>query len=195
MKSLLLAALLPAVLSAQEHPDTAHALADSLKAGGYVIIFRHAHTDRSTGGERRGWTLADRASQRNLSDKGAEDSKAIGQAFKALGIPVNEILSSPMFRTKETAEHAFGRTDTTELLREKLSDPAAKALITKPVAAGANRVLVTHNAYFHTFFEEVGYMQNGEGDAVIVRPLGDAGFQVLGRIRIADWIHFAAPGS
>jgi phosphohistidine phosphatase SixA len=195
MKSLLLAALFPVAVAAQEHPDTAHRLVDSLKAGGYVIVFRHAHTDRSGGGEQKGWTMADRSTQRNLSDRGAEESKAIGQAFKALGVPVGEILSSPMFRTKETAIHAFGRADTTELLRNKLSDPASKELITKPVAAGTNRVLVTHNAYFHTFFETLGYMQNGEGDAVIVKPLGDAGFQVLGRIRIADWLHFASPGA
>jgi phosphohistidine phosphatase SixA len=197
MKSFLLAATLivPVVTRAQESPDTAHRLVDSLKTGGYVIVFRHAHTDRSKM-EQHGWSLADRSTQRNLSDRGAEESVTIGRAFKALGIPIGEVLASPMFRTKETAEHAFGRADTTELLREKRSDPASRALLTRPVPAGSNRVLVTHNAYFHTFFETAGFMQNGEGDAVIVRPLGDEGFQVLGRIRIADWQHFAsvAPG-
>ncbi len=194
MKAFTLAALVVPGLALAQEPDSAHRLVDSLKSGGYVVVFRHAHTDRSKM-EQRGWTIADRSTQRNLSDRGAEESLTIGKAFKTLGIPVGEVLASPMYRTRETAEHTFGRADTTELLREKLSDPASKALLTTPVAAGTNRVLVTHNAFMHTFFEAVGFMQNGEGDALVVKPLGDAGFQVLGRVKIADWMHFASGGS
>ena len=193
MKRILLTAIFAPALSFAQTPG--NPLIDSVKAGGYVIVFRHAHTDRSNM-ERAGWTLADRSSQRNLSDRGASDSRTIGEAFKALGIPVGEVLASPMFRTKETAHHAFGRADTTELLRERGSTPEARALVTRPAGRGANRILVTHNAYLHRYFQASGNGQIGEGDAVIVRPKGDAGFDVLGQIKLAEWSGKAsAPGA
>lgn len=192
MRRLLLASILgPAMLCAQGTEEDRDALIDSLAAGGYVVVFRHAHTDRSRM-DQPGWSLADRSSQRNLSDRGAEESVAIGRAFKSSGIPVGEVLASPMFRTLETAKHAFGRAGTTELLRSRSATPEARELLTRPPAPGSNRVLVTHNAYLHRQLGPSGFGQSGEGDAVVVRPGGDAGFTVLGRIRLADWQRYAA---
>lgn len=186
-RSILLSLLVPALVSAQDSASVPNPLIDSVKAGGYVIVFRHAHTDRSRM-EEPGWSLADRSTQRNLSDRGADESIAIGRAFKASGIPVGEVLSSPMFRTLETALHAFGRADTTELLRNRVQAPEARELLTRPPDHHTNRILVTHNAYLHRQLGSAGFGQNGEGDAVVVRPDGEAGFTVLGRIRLADWL-------
>jgi phosphohistidine phosphatase SixA len=187
MIHLLIGALLVPPASLVQGADlAANPIVDSLKSSGYVIVFRHAHTDRSRM-EPRGWSLADRSTQRVLSDRGAEDAVALGRAIKALGVPIGEVLASPMFRTKETAEHAFGRVDTTELLRERDAAPEARALLTRPPEPGTNRVLVTHNAYLHRYFGPSGLGQNGEGDAVVVRPAGDSGFVVLGRVRLSDW--------
>ena len=192
MRRLLFASILaPTMAIAQDADSAANPLIDSLKAGGYVVVFRHAHTDRSRM-EQPGWSLADRSSQRNLSDRGAEESVGIGRAFKALGVPVGEVLASPMFRTLETAEHAFGRADTTELLRNLVTTPEARELLTRPPEPGTNRVLVTHNAYLHRQLGSAGFGQNGEGDAVVVRPGGEDGFTVLGRIRLADWTRYTA---
>jgi phosphohistidine phosphatase SixA len=166
--------------------STARRLVDALRAGGYVIVFRHAHTDRSKM-ESADWSLADRSTQRNLSAQGSEEAAAIGRAAGALGVPVGEVLASPMYRTRETAEHAFGRADTTELLRTRGAAPEARALLTAAPAPGTNRVLVTHNAYIHRHLGPAGHGQIGEGDAVVVRPMGDAGFEVLGRIRVGEW--------
>jgi phosphohistidine phosphatase SixA len=186
MNRMLAVLLAPATTLAQSSGSMQNPLIDSVKAGGYVIVFRHAHTDRSRM-EQQGWTLEDRSSQRNLSDRGVEESRHIGHAFKALGVPVGEVLASPMFRTRETAEHAFGAADTTELLRQRGSTPEARALLTRATNRGMNRVLVTHNAYLHRYFEGSGHGRIGEGDAVIVRPQRDTGFAVLGRINLSDW--------
>jgi hypothetical protein len=92
-----------------------------------------------------------------------------------------------MFRTVESATYAFGRADTTELLRARGSSEEARALLTRAVPSGENRVLVTHNAYFHRHLEAtLGGASVAEGDAVVVRPLGSQ-FEVLGRIRVDDW--------
>jgi len=184
-RALLLAVLFPTIIAAQAPASGRNSLIDSLRSGGYVVVFRHAHTDRSRS-EEQGWSLADRSTQRNLSARGVEESVVIGRAMQALGVPVGEVLASPMFRTLETATHAFGRAETTELLRRTVGSPEARALLTRTPAPGTNRVLVTHNAYLHRHFDPSGFGQNGEGDAVVVRPDGE-GFTVLGRILLADW--------
>ena len=77
-----------------------------LRAGGLNLYIRHAITDRTqvdTG--RRG----DRAGQRNLSEAGRQQARALGAAFRALNIPVAEVLTSEVFRAADTAELAFGQ--------------------------------------------------------------------------------------
>lgn len=78
-----------------------------LRAGGHVVVMRHGITDRT---QRDTGNLLDRAGQRNLSDAGRAQSIRTGRAFAALGIPLGEILTSPVFRARDTAELAFGAT-------------------------------------------------------------------------------------
>lgn len=163
---------------------TVSRLFDELRKGGLVLVFRHTHTDRSKMDDDH-MSLADRATQRNLSDRGAEEARRIGTALTTLGIPVGEVLASPMFRTRETAELAFGRADTTELLRRRGREDEARALLTRVPADGRNRMLVTHNAYLNRYFQSSGHGSIGEGDAVVVRPTVE-GYEVLGRIRLRD---------
>lgn len=83
----------------------AAALIAALRAGGVVAVLRHAITDRAqvdTG------DLANRAGQRNLSAEGRAQAAAIGRAVAALRIPLGEVLASPVFRARDTAELAFG---------------------------------------------------------------------------------------
>ena len=195
-----LLALIPALLAAAQVQAQAHdhattvvaapslstdSIVTLLRSGGLVLVFRHAHTDRSKM-EDQNFSLTDRTTQRNLSDQGVAQATHIGERVKALGVPIGQVLSSPMFRTLESAQHAFGRADTTELLRSRGSSAEARELLTRAVQPGQNRVLVTHNGYLHRYFGSLGHGQIGEGDAVIVRPEGDQ-FSVLGRVRVDDW--------
>jgi phosphohistidine phosphatase SixA len=156
-----------------------------LKSGGLVMVFRHAHTDRSRM-ESHDFSLTDRSTQRNLSEQGVQQATHIGHRVLGLAIPVSEVLASPMFRTLESARYAFGRADTTELLRSRGTSAEARALLTVPVPGGGNRVLMTHNAFLHRHLGPLGFGQIGEGDAVIIRPLGDR-FEAVGRIRVNEW--------
>jgi len=167
-------------------PPVRDTLVAALRRGGYVLVFRHAHTDRSKMDDQT-WSLADRSTQRNLSGRGAEEAKRIGRAMAALRIPIGDVLTSPMFRTRETADLAFPRADTTELLRSRGSTPEARALLTMAPAPGTNRVLVTHNAYIGRHLSDRGLGRIQEGDVVMVRPLGEGGFEVLGKITVGQW--------
>ncbi|MGH7694169.1 MAG: hypothetical protein ACRENH_04280, partial [Gemmatimonadaceae bacterium] len=97
--SLTIAALAVTVTTAAR--DTTELKADSLlqvlKQGGCTIMLRHARTDRSYMDDPRTAPLDDRTKQRNLSDAGVADAKAIGLVMRNAGVPIGEIVSSPMF--------------------------------------------------------------------------------------------------
>ncbi|NKE47530.1 hypothetical protein HB662_22315 [Roseomonas frigidaquae] len=100
--------LLPTLLAggaqaATVQGDAAAALMARLRRGGVVVVLRHAITDRSQAD--RGY-LSDRAGQRNLSAAGRAQARALGQAFARL--PLGQVLTSPVFRARDTAELAFG---------------------------------------------------------------------------------------
>jgi len=189
LRALVPVLLVAARLNGQAATEPATLPADSivslLRGGGLVMVFRHAHTDRSKMDEQN-FSMTDRATQRNLSEQGVQQATHIGERVRALHVPIGQVYASPMFRTVESATYAFGRADTTELLRARGSSEEARALLTQAVPGGENRVLVTHNAYFHRHLETtLGGATIAEGDAVIVRPLGSQ-FEVLGRIRVDD---------
>lgn len=81
------------------------ALVAALREGGHNIYLRHAITDRSQVDTGR---LHDRAGQRNLSAAGEAQARALGVAWRRLGLPLGTVLTSPVFRALETAQLAFG---------------------------------------------------------------------------------------
>ena len=56
--------------------------------------------------------------QRNLTDQGREDARAISRAISALRIPIGDVLSSPFCRTMETGRLMFGRATATVAVRD-----------------------------------------------------------------------------
>ena len=119
---------LPALLLAfgMAASDTTLLTPDSLmvemKKGGYVVLLRHARTDYSTM-DNPNASPTDRSAQRNLSAEGIADARMIGGIFKKFGITFGEVVASPLFRTRETAEMIAGHTDTTMALRTVAAMP------------------------------------------------------------------------
>ena len=67
------------------------ALMEQLRAGGVVIYFRHGITE-TTQSDHQPLNLEDCAAQRNLSQAGREQMRAIGQAMNALQIPRGAVI-------------------------------------------------------------------------------------------------------
>ena len=79
-----------------------------LKEEGKIIFIRHSIAPG--GGDPENFSLNDCSTQRNLSKKGIEQSKQIGEFFKKNKIPkISGVLSSQWCRCKDTAFHAFGK--------------------------------------------------------------------------------------
>ena len=171
------------------------ALVDALKAGGLVIYFRHAATDFGEN-DINMTDYADCKNQRNLTDEGRKDARAIGAAIKRLGLPIGDVLASPFCRTMETATLIFGRAVATPAV---LGGPAAappekytplKQLLSTSPPSGVDLAVVGHGNPFKAI-TSVPYL--AEGEAAVLRPLGAAGFQLVARIPKDGWDALAAP--
>ena len=166
------------------------ALGDALRRGGYVLYFRHASTDFGQNDD--AMTSFDNcAQQRNLTDKGRAEARVIAEGIARAHVRVDTVLASPYCRTRETARLIFGRETVANAVR---GGPASaegsrydelKALLAKPVPAGANLAIVSHGNPFRAVAPNTGYL--AEGEAAVVEPLGDKGFRVVGRIPRDGW--------
>ena len=165
-----------------------HADADlrSLREGGYVFYLRHASTDFSQN-DAGMKSYEDCAGQRNLTDKGRGEARAIGEHVKRLGIPVGSVLASPFCRTMETARLAFGKATASNDVRggpvEASRYEPLRKLLSSPVPRGANLVISSHG---NPFAALAGPPYLAEGEIAVVRPEGER-FSVVARIRLSDW--------
>ncbi|MEP7300165.1 MAG: histidine phosphatase family protein [Caldimonas sp.] len=94
LASLLALALRPALAS------EADAWA-ALRRDGAVALVRHG--DAPGVGDPTGWKLGDCRTQRNLSDAGRAQARALGERLRAERIAIARVLTSPWCRTVETA--------------------------------------------------------------------------------------------
>lgn len=165
-------------------------LAKELRAGGYVLYIRHTSTDFSQNDSRmRSWE--DCENQRNLTDKGRDEARAIAAHLKRLAIPIGEVLASPFCRTMETARLAFGKARAMNEVRGgpvRSDDPARydplRKLLSDPVPKGENRVISSHGNPAYAVF---GPPYLAEGEMAVVRPEPPGKFSVIGKIRLDDW--------
>jgi broad specificity phosphatase PhoE len=87
----------------------------ALKEGGKVILLRHTHVDIREGiGHLAPGNCAEEV---NLSTSGIEQAKRIGEAFRAHGIAVGKVLTSPYCRCIDTGKLAFGQATSVQYLK------------------------------------------------------------------------------
>jgi phosphohistidine phosphatase SixA len=170
------------------------ALINQLRYGGYVIYMRHGNTDASRPDQVPKVDLGDCATQRPLTKEGRLLSAKIGQRIRRAKIPIGEVFSSPMCRTRETALAAFGPQFVivntlmfTSNMTAKDKIPvieATRELISKPVEGKVNRVIVSHA---QSLMEIIGYLPKPEGTVVIFKPLGNKNFKYIATIAPTQW--------
>src|SRR5207249_10628394 len=65
----------------------------ALAKGGHVALIRHGNAPPGYGGDPPGFKLDDCATQQNLDERGREQARALGEAFRKHGVRVDRILS------------------------------------------------------------------------------------------------------
>jgi hypothetical protein len=169
---------------------TGTALRDALRRGGYVLYFRHTSTDFGQNDD--GMTSFDDCTkQRNLTDQGRAEARAIGVAIARLKIPVGEVLASPYCRTLETARLMFGRATASMDVRGGPATPSTpdryaglRRLLSTPVAGGTNLAIASHGNPFHAV---AGPPYLAEGEVAIIAPRGADGFSIVAKITRDGW--------
>lgn len=172
--------------------DQTKLLLDGLRQGGYVIFMRHAATDH-TQKDTNPNDLTDCAQQRNLSVDGRIQAKTVGEAFKALQIPVGNVYSSVFCRCLDTAKIAFGKAISTPEISSIQDLPAAERdvrvkalrdLLHRAPQPHTNTVIVSH-LYL---FEFAAGLRVDEGEIAIFMPKADgSGIDFAGRMKASGW--------
>ncbi|SEO53323.1 Phosphohistidine phosphatase SixA [Duganella sp. CF517] len=169
-------ALLGARPASAADTDSA-ALWRRLREGGYVVLMRHAATVPGVG-DPENFKLGACATQRNLSDRGREDARRVGAAFREREVPVSEVLSSRWCRCVDTAQLAFGRVRPEAMVDSMFNDDdaarqnkvrALRAYLSAHKAPG-NLVLVTHDINIRVLVGES--LAQGEMVVALAQPDG-----------------------
>ena len=166
-----------------------------LGAGGYVIVFRHGatHADQA---DTDPLNLDDVAKQRQLNDTGRADAKAVGEVFKAAGIPIGKSYSSRFQRAVETARLIGGKEPQTTLditegglvvspNENNRRTQALRALVATPPDPGTNTLVVTHKPNILDAFGK-DWFEIKEGEASIFKPASGK-YVMVARVQIAQW--------
>jgi phosphohistidine phosphatase SixA len=190
---------LAAPASGQSHPNDPE-LAQALRAGGHVIVIRHGATNTD---------MADTdplnhdniAKQRQLSPKGEEAAKALGGAFKTIGVPVGQVYTSRFNRAYQTAKLAgFDKVEKSIDITEgglvvspnenNRRAAAFRKLASSVPPAGGNVVVVTHKPNIIDAFGK-DWFEVKEGEASIFKPDG-SGYKLVTRVQMDEWPRIAA---
>src|SRR5262244_1207898 len=163
----------------------------ALRAGGYVLYFRHADTDYSRQ-DQPPVKFDDCTTQRVLSERGRQNSRAIGEAIRALDVPIGPVLASPLCRTVDTALLVFGFTEKSMATYEGGPEPvgspgryaALRVLLSTAPAAGKNTAIVGHGYPYYSLIGKGQMLE--EGEAAIVRPHGTS-FEEVARLGLKEW--------
>jgi phosphohistidine phosphatase SixA len=170
-----------------------------LRAGGFVIVFRHGATFPDQA-DTDPLNFDDIAAQRNLNNKGKALAKAFGDAVRRVGIPVGKVYTSKYNRAYETAVIAgFKDIEKTADLTEgglvvspnennRRIEAFHKLLGTAP-KPGTNTILITHKP---NIVDGLGkdWFDVKEGEASLFRP-ENGSYKLVVRVQMEEWPYIA----
>jgi phosphohistidine phosphatase SixA len=160
----------------------------ALVQGGHVALIRHGNAPPGYGGDPPGFKIDDCATQRNLDERGREQARVLGEAFRSHRVRVDRVESSPWCRCLETARlMAVGPVDSTWAVAASDKSPERLAALRQRVSSWrgpGTLVVVTHALTVQAL---VGILP-GQAETVVLRPkLGaEPGVDVVGRVPVPE---------
>ena len=180
-------------------PAPTPSVINSLQEGGYILYARHG--EATIGSDQEQLILGDCSTQRNLSAEGKRQAVAYGENLRRLAIPIQyPVAASPLCRTTETAELAFGKqnvqqepllenistlsSDTPPMDQKRVLAELTSILEVIP-PAGKNKVIIGHGFPKGVGLGDIPYM-----GTVMLKPRGKGkGYDVIGTIPLAEWMN------
>ncbi len=185
---------LPQSAWAQSKPFDVELL-KALKAGGLVVVMRHAAADPDKA-DIDPLNFRNVKAQQPLTDLGKQSARALGDTFRRIGISFGEVLTSRFNRAYQTAVLAGfkGAKPVTELTEGSLvvspNEQRRRAVYLRertvaPTPTGQNRLIVTHRTNIAQAFGKEWYDVR-EGEASIFRAEKGA-YSLLARLQLDEW--------
>lgn len=189
---------------AGSHTTLAPTVVQVLRAGGYVVHWRHASADVCSDATHLGtaettavpdwWKSCDdmcgTATARQLNTTGENESVAIGDAFATLDIPVGRVVSSEFCRNVGTALLMdFGPTiEQSQDITYFVYDEAERcnnsfALLGEVPTAGTNTALIGHAGFTCPPLSQLAW-----AEAAIYKPDGMGGATFIERVLANAWL-------
>lgn len=169
--------------------------ANEIRKGGFTLYFRHSQRNKQpldlivaydtlelvTGVNNSGSTC--------LGSQGKKDAKLIGEIFEINGVNVGNIISSPLCRSKEMAEIAFGEINEIEnsfVYRplfnsseyQTHSEKIKKALIKHSPNKDKNTIVLAHTSTLEHYAKDIFKSY----DEKIINEIDESGFYVIQNI-------------
>jgi phosphohistidine phosphatase SixA len=181
--------------AAQAPASSEAVLIQLLRAGGYVLVMRHAQSPA----EPPPPALADPGNtgdERQLDTTGRASARTMGLALRQLGIPIGEVWSSPTYRARQTvllaglpAPHLADELgDKGHSMQAAGTDQGAwlRAKADQLPAPDTDTLIVTHQPNMVAAF---GSQASGltDGEALVFRPNPLGPPILIGNIPIGDW--------
>jgi phosphohistidine phosphatase SixA len=159
----------------------------ALKEGGKVILLRHTHVVIREGIGRL--APGNCAAEVNLSPRGVEQAKRLGETFRAHGIAVGEVLTSPYCRCIDTGRLAFGRATPVQYLMPPgvVSDEQTASNNQRVLReilnhrGPSNLVMITHDLNIANILLEPSVEM---GEFFVLQPNG-ADFTIIGEVHLS----------
>jgi phosphohistidine phosphatase SixA len=182
----LLVTLMLAGGTADAAGDTVHAWA-ALRGDGHVALIRHAPAP-GPAGDPSDYKLDECTTQRNLSEQGRAQARALGARLRMQQVKVGKVVSSQWCRCRQTAElmdigpvedaPTFNNAFVLNAMREELT-AGARAMIGTWRGPGT-LVVVTHGENIRLMLG----IRPREGEVVVVAPdpTSQEKMQLIGRI-------------
>jgi len=179
---------------AQFRPGDADLL-KGLRAGGLVVVMRHAMADPDKA-DIDPLNFRNVKAQQPLTELGKQSAKALGETWRKLGVPFGEVLTSRFNRAYQTAVLAGFKAakPVTELTEGSLvvspNEQRRRAAVLReltvaPLAAGQNRLIVTHRVNIAQAFGKEWYDVK-EGEASIFR-IERGAYSLVTRLQADEW--------
>ena len=185
---------------ARAEAQAAFPLVQQLRAGGYVLLMRHAHAPSARPTKEIAET--DNLSlERQLDKQGKDSAQAMGEAIRTLHISLTPVLSSPTYRALETVRAAaLGHPQTFEqlgdggqsMMRGAVSGESnwLRNKVAEPPQRGSNTLIVTQMPNIQSVFpQEAADLSDGE--ALVLHRDGKGSVTLVAKIRIEDWPRLA----
>ena len=172
-------ALLGIAVESDGQTLTGAALVNALRAGGNVIVMRHASSPSQIPDKPNPDNVPP---ERQLDEKGRAAATAMGASLRRLKIPIGEVVTSPTYRARETAR-LMGLPNPGSV--PELGEGTGTMQAVSPLQTGwllkkvrelpgnTNTVLVTHVPNISAAFAEIPPVDQGE--ALVFAPVFGSG--------------------